>query len=152
MSTTNTQTIVLLQTGAVGPEVIDLQYILQIRGFAPGAIDGDFGPKTEAAVIRFQKSKNLVQDGIVGPKTWTAMSYAWPNNQPGTFLREGVSGNAVQMLQQGLKSKGFDPGAIDGIFGPRTKAAVIRLQSLGIPCSNTQGVVGPLTWGATLGC
>lgn len=151
MSTTNTQAIVLLQTGSVGPEVIDLQYILQLRGFAPGAIDGDFGPKTAAAVIRFQKSKNLVQDGIVGPKTWTAMGYAWPNNQPGTFLYEGGSGNAVRMLQQGLKSKGFDPGAIDGIFGPRTKAAVIRLQTLGIPSSNTQGVVGPLTWGAALG-
>ncbi len=152
MSTTNTQTIVLLQTGSVGPEVIDLQYILQIRGFVLGAIDGDFGPKTEAAVIRFQKSKNLIQDGIVGPKTWTAMGYAWPNNQPGTFLYEGNSGNAVRMLQQGLKSKGFDPGAIDGIFGPRTKAAVIQLQTYGTPTTNTQGVVGPLTWGAALGC
>lgn len=151
MSTTNTQAIVLLQKGAVGPEVIDLQYILGIRGFAPGAADGDFGPKTEAAVIRFQKSKNLLQDGIVGMQTWTAMSYAWPNNQPGQFLRQGDSGNAVRLLQQGLKSKGFDPGAVDGIFGPNTKAAVIRLQALGIPVSNTQGVVGPLTWGGALG-
>lgn len=151
MSTTNTSAIVLLQSGAVGPEVFDLQYILQLRGFAPGASDGDFGPKTKAAVIRFQQSKSLVQDGIVGPKTWTAMSYAWPNNQPGTFLRQGDSGNAVRLLQQGLKSKGFDPGAIDGIFGPNTKAAVFRLQTLGIPTTNTQGVVGPLTWSAALG-
>lgn len=151
MSTTNTQAIVTLKKGSVGPEVTDLQYILQVRGFAPGAIDGDFGPKTEAAVISFQKSKKLVQDGIVGIQTWTAMSYAWPNNQPGQFLRQGDSGNAVRLLQQGLKSKNFDPGVVDGIFGPRTKAAVIRLQTLGIPVSNTQGVVGPLTWGSALG-
>lgn len=152
MSTINTQAIVVLQTGSVGPEVIDLQYILQLRGFAPGAIDGDFGPKTKAAVIAFQKSNNLLQDGIVGSQTWTAMGYVWPSNQPGQFLREGDSGNAVRMLQQALKSKSLDPGAIDGLFGPRTKAAVIRLQTLGVPDSNTQGVVGPLTWAAVVAC
>jgi peptidoglycan hydrolase-like protein with peptidoglycan-binding domain len=151
MSTTNTQAITVLKQGTAGSEVVDLQYILQIRGFAPGAIDGDFCPKTKAAVIRFQQSKNLVQDGIVGVQTWTAMSYAWPNNRPGQFLRQGDSGNATSQLQKGLKSKGFDPGAIDGIFGPKTRAAVIRLQSLGIQSTNRQGVVGPLTWGAAIG-
>jgi hypothetical protein len=35
--------------------------------------DGIFGPLTEAAVIRYQQSKQLVADGIVGPRTWAAM-------------------------------------------------------------------------------
>ena len=30
----------------------------------------------------------------------------------------------VRELQQALASSGFDPGPIDGIFGPRTKAAL----------------------------
>jgi peptidoglycan hydrolase-like protein with peptidoglycan-binding domain len=31
--------------------------------------DGQFGPKTEAAVKRFQKTNGLVVDGIVGTQT-----------------------------------------------------------------------------------
>ncbi|NMA69093.1 MAG: peptidoglycan-binding protein, partial [Desulfitobacterium sp.] len=30
-------------------------------------------PRTHSAVISFQRSKGLVQDGIVGIRTWTAL-------------------------------------------------------------------------------
>lgn len=145
-----TQSIVVLKAGSTGAEVLDLQYILQIRNFNPGTLDGVFGAKTQAAVMRFQQSKNLSQDGIVGSKTWAAMGFAWPNNQPGTFLRRGDVGNAVRQMQQGLTSKGFALGAIDGSFGARTQAAVIQIQQDGVQRSNRQGVVGPLTWGGII--
>jgi peptidoglycan hydrolase-like protein with peptidoglycan-binding domain len=37
-------------------------------------IDGSFGPRTEAAVKAFQLGAALAQDGIIGPKTWKALS------------------------------------------------------------------------------
>lgn len=42
-------------------------------GFNPGPIDGIFEFKTQAAVMAFQRSRNLVADGIVGVMTWTAL-------------------------------------------------------------------------------
>lgn len=50
----------------------DLTRRLQVKlGLLPA--DGNFGPKTEAAVRRFQRDKGMVPDGIVGPKTWQAI-------------------------------------------------------------------------------
>lgn len=146
--------VTILKEGSKGPEVTDLQYILKFRGgkgeFDPGKVDGIFGAKTKAAVIKFQQSKKLTADGIVGSKTWKATDFPWPNS-PGEFLREGDKGDEVKQLQQALKSKAFDPGAVDGNFGAKTKAAVIKYQTPGAEKStNTEGVVGPLIWGSLL--
>jgi len=63
----------VLRIGSRGEDVIRLQRLLRNAGFDPGTIDGIFGSRTQAAVIAFQKSKNLVADGIVGIQTWTAL-------------------------------------------------------------------------------
>ncbi len=63
----------VLQLGSRGRAVVELQTLLTAAGFSPGPIDGIFGPRTRAAVLAFQKSKNITQDGIVGPETWRAL-------------------------------------------------------------------------------
>lgn len=52
-----------LRQGDKGDDVRQLQTRLHV-----GA-DGVFGPRTEAAVVAFQKSHGLTPDGVVGPKT-----------------------------------------------------------------------------------
>lgn len=54
-------------------EIRYLQELLTYRNFTPGAVDGDFGPKTEAAVKAFQTSNGLKDDGLVGQLTWEAL-------------------------------------------------------------------------------
>jgi peptidoglycan hydrolase-like protein with peptidoglycan-binding domain len=39
-----------------------------------------------------------------------------------------VSNRLVTLLQRSLQDLGFDPGKVDGLIGPRTRAAVRRLQ------------------------
>lgn len=58
---------ILLKNGSDGENVKYLQSFLKLKA------DGNFGPRTEAAVKAWQKKNGLKDDGIVGPKTWTAM-------------------------------------------------------------------------------
>ena len=62
--------------GARGNNVRWLQWQLNKAAGEKLAVDGIFGALTKAAVLRFQKKKGLVQDGIVGPKTRTALKKA----------------------------------------------------------------------------
>lgn len=61
-----------IRKGSKGADVRKCQKLLVQHGYDI-AVDGDFGPGTEKAVISFQKSKGLSADGIVGPNTWNAL-------------------------------------------------------------------------------
>ena len=61
------------------------------------------------------------------------------------MLYRGCTGDAVKTLQEKLNAKGFDSGNVDGIFGSKTKAAVLAFQKANGLAAD--GIVGPLTWG-----
>lgn len=63
----------LLYSGTYGTDVEELQAMLNKAGFDTGTVDGIFGKMTLNGVLDFQRSKNLVPDGIVGPKTYAAL-------------------------------------------------------------------------------
>ena len=60
----------ILKIGSKGENVKLLQRFLKLKD------DGDFGPKTEIAVKKWQKTNKLFADGIVGPITWDLMGLA----------------------------------------------------------------------------
>ena len=63
-----------LQKGSQGDEVKEWQKYLNSLGYGL-IVDGDFGDKTLDATIKYQTSKGLAADGIVGEKTWGSAGY-----------------------------------------------------------------------------
>lgn len=59
--------------GSTGTIVLMVQARLNQLGYNLGAPDGSFGPATKNAVLNFQKSKGLSQDGYCGPATWSKL-------------------------------------------------------------------------------
>ena len=96
------------------------------------AVDGDFGPDTEAALKKWQKDKGLDADGIAGPDTFRTMGL-----HELVLLKQGTRGDTVKALQQKLGI-----GA-DGQFGSGTAKAVREYQEKnGL---KADGMAGPAT-------
>ena len=138
--------------GCTGDAVKTLQDKLNALGYNSGSVDGIFGAKTYAAVTAFQKANGLGVDGIVGKLTWGKLygvSPAMPVETTTVVGRPTVSygsrGDAVRKLQELLNALGYDCGSVDGIFGSKTKAAVLAFQKANGLAAD--GIVGSLTWG-----
>jgi transcriptional regulator with XRE-family HTH domain len=69
-STTDTDLVV---DGYAGPEVAEVQCLLEHAGISPGGVDGMFGPHTLSALLKLQIARHLDIDGQVGPQTWAAL-------------------------------------------------------------------------------
>jgi peptidoglycan hydrolase-like protein with peptidoglycan-binding domain len=59
----------VLRPGATGEDVTQIQHLLDLAGYDPGAPDGAYGDLTSAAVTEFQTDQGIKSDGKVGPKT-----------------------------------------------------------------------------------
>ena len=134
-------------------------------------VDGVFGPATESAVKKFQEIFDLTPDGVVGNSTWYKMVFLYvgvldlaelisqgQTYYPGgsgqpfpSVLSEGARGDSVRTIQYVLSVvsefySNIPRVAIDGIYGPATKNAVIAVQRMaGLP---QDGIMGPQTWAA----
>ncbi len=158
-----------LNMGSQGDDVEALQYYLAFIGYffpelPPIPITGFFGELTRDAVFSFQNTYGLPVTGVVDANVFnrieqvynTVVSELPANYQsaigepyPGRFLVEGDRGESVRIIQGYLNKIGQSVEQIpvievDGIFGVRTKAAVIALQQyLGI---EQTGAIGPVEW------
>jgi LysM repeat protein len=59
----------VIRRGMRGYDVGVLQFLLRHHGLRIRRLDGRFGPRTAAALRRFQQRTGLTADGVVGPRT-----------------------------------------------------------------------------------
>lgn len=69
-----------IRHGMVGWDVAALQFTLAWHGFPSGTFDGDFGPRTERALRRFQRFARLTPDGVAGPLALRALRRPVPRS------------------------------------------------------------------------
>ena len=72
-----------IKLGSKGEDVKVLQKYLDITA------DGDFGANTDKKVKEWQKSKGLVADGVIGPKSW-AIILQKTNNTNNVGISDGM--------------------------------------------------------------
>jgi murein DD-endopeptidase MepM/ murein hydrolase activator NlpD len=95
-----------LTVGARGWDVAALQFLLAAHGFPSGPIDGGLGPRTAAALRRFQAWAGLAADAAAGPATLAALRRPPPRSP----LRFVAPVDAPVGDQFGPRGNGFHPG------------------------------------------
>lgn len=133
-----------LTLGMKGDDVKSVQTKLIALGYLTGKADGVYGTATESAIRRFQTRNGLTSDGICGEDTVKALyssaaidagSSVTPSpkpvdeSAPTRILRPGMSGDDVKSVQSRLDKFGYYSGALDGIYGAATVAAVQAFQA-----------------------
>lgn len=96
-----------LRRGVKSEEVKLLQQALNKAGYSVGAVDGSYGPATEAAVKAYQKANKLSIDGIAGQQTLGSLGLVKPSAQaPKTTSPKTTS------PVPGIKPSQQTPGAV----------------------------------------
>lgn len=121
--------------GSQGSDVWDLQYRLQLLGYGPSSVDGEFGRQTYHSVVRFQQDYGLRVDGIAGPQTWRALKKFSLSLREVQLVAQAVYGEArgepfkgqvavAAVVMNRIASSQFPNTARGVIFEPQAFTAV----------------------------
>ena len=105
--------------------VKDAQLELNLVNFDAGPPNGQVSPKTEQAVRDYQRRAGLPEDGCITQALVDRLRFVLPKT---VNPRQGSANADVIEAQTLLSRRGFYLGAVDGIEGRQTRAALRRFQ------------------------
>jgi peptidoglycan hydrolase-like protein with peptidoglycan-binding domain len=123
-----TQRTIAAGNGPTKEDIRMLQTQLKAAGFHPGPLDGIVGPQTRSALFRLQSACANLKD-LLQPSSSEILQPAAAAQTAQLDGKRNTQNAEVRLVQVRLKDAGFDPGAIDGILGIRTKASLLRFQA-----------------------
>lgn len=144
--------VLMFSQALSGGAVAMIQEKLQQAGVYAGRADGVWGPESQAALERFQQTRNLQVTGQLNPATAATLGVPPADllstraaAAPGaaTAAPDPISPAVIRNVQQRLRALGFYRGGVDGIWGAGTQASLERFQQgRGL---QAMGQVNPLT-------
>lgn len=108
----------LLAKGLPDFKLRAVQLMLTYESLDPGSVDGRNGPRTRAAIAKFRRDGGLASGEVHDETLLTALCARLPWAAPPARRRD------ITPVQTLLGALEFDPGDIDGLNGPRTRAAM----------------------------
>ena len=101
-----------------------IQEELPRHGFRAGPATGQMDERTRRGIVLYQRAASLVSDGCVSVTLLDHMLY----HQPKVYAGSSADTALEREVQQALAQRGYYKGAIDGIVGPKTVAALEAFQ------------------------
>ena len=128
--------------GDSGEDIVSIQERLYQLGYLAKheMVTGNFGDKTEEAVIKLQEINGIIVDGKVGRQTYNLI---YSDEVAANFLTYGEKSDVVLACQQRLFDLGYMTSTPDGTYGDDTYYAVKNFQ--GKNALVVDGFLGPST-------
>ena len=130
-----------LDRASTGAQVKELETLLQGLGFFTGTPDETYDTAAIQAVAAFQKAAGLKVTGLADLETCKLAASADAPTGTRTTFKAGMTGRAVEKLQEALAALKLYDGPIDGVYSEELAAAVRVLQEVEVHTAD--GVADP---------
>lgn len=130
------------RSNLASPQILADQKALKNLGYYKGDADGQSGPATEAAILKFRRANGLGEGLTLDARSRQTLEaraiaarYGAPSSNfttasttlratPTTSAKPAAQPASLRTDQQALADLGFYKGEVDGLSGPGTRAAI----------------------------